>query len=89
MFKESTSEKRYISFQVYVGLPSPARDENADYVAWGNSSIVDPWGKVVSKAEEKEEIIMADIDIGYMEQIREQIPISKQRRNDLYAVEKK
>ena len=71
-----------------MGLPSPARDEGAEYVAWGNSSIVDPWGKVVSKAGEKEEIILEDIDLEYLNQIRDQIPISKQRRSDLYSVKK-
>lgn len=58
-------------------------------MAWANSSIVDPWGKVVGKAGEKEEIVLADIDLDYVKQIREQIPISKQRRNDLYSVEAK
>jgi omega-amidase len=74
--------------QMYVATPSPARDESAGYVAWGNSSVIDPWGKVVSKAGHGEEIVYADIDLDYMTQVRQQIPIGLQRRGDLYAVKK-
>ena len=42
---------------------SPARDETAGYVAWGHSTVVDPWGKVVAKAGTAEETIFVDIDL--------------------------
>jgi len=29
--------------QMYVAAISPARDETAGYVAWGHSTVVDPW----------------------------------------------
>ena len=28
---------------MYVAAVSPARDENASYVAWGHSMAIDPW----------------------------------------------
>lgn len=34
---------RAVDNQVYVATASPARDENAGYVAWGHSSVVNPW----------------------------------------------
>ena len=46
---------------MYVAACGPARDENANYVAWGHSTIVDPKGNVVSTCQEKETIIYADI----------------------------
>ena len=46
---------------MYVAACGPARDENANYVAWGHSTIVDPKGSVVVTCEEKETIIYADI----------------------------
>ena len=72
--------------QLYVATPSPARDTEATYVAWGHSSVVSPWGEVISKASEKEEIIFADIDLEYLEGVRKQVPIGFQKRNDLYQV---
>lgn len=38
-----------------------ARDTTSEYIAWGHSTIVDPWGKIVSKANEGEETIVADL----------------------------
>lgn len=34
---------RAVDNQVYVATASPARDEQASYVAWGHSTIVNPW----------------------------------------------
>ena len=42
---------------------SPARDEGAGYVAWGHSTVVDPWGEVVGKAGSSEETIYVDINL--------------------------
>lgn len=77
---------RALDNQVFVALVSPARDEDADYVAWGHSTIVDPWGEVLQSLDEKEDTILVDLDLTRMAQIRNQIPITKQRRDDLYEV---
>jgi len=83
---ELLSRARAVDNQLYVATPSPARDTEATYVAWGHSSVVSPWGEVISKASEKEEIILADIDLEFLEGVRNQIPIGFQKRNDLYQV---
>lgn len=70
--------------QLFVATVSPARVDGAGYVAWGHSTVVDPWGKVIAKAEHDEEAVIADLDVELVQQVREQIPISKQRRLDLY-----
>lgn len=36
-------EHRAVDNQVYVAAVSPARDEKASYVAWGHSTVVNPW----------------------------------------------
>lgn len=70
--------------QLFVATISPARDETSGYVAWGHSMIVDPWGQIVAKAEEHEQTIFCDLDVSLVRKVREQIPITKQRRLDLY-----
>ena len=86
---ELLSRARAVDNQVYVGIPSPARDPQATYIAWGHSSVVSPWGEVIAKANEKEDIIFADIDLEFLEGVRNQIPIGFQKRNDLYEVRDK
>lgn len=77
---------RALDNQIYVSGISPARDENSSYIAWGHSTIVNPWGQVISKADEKETIIYSDIDLDYLDEVRDQIPVTKQRRNDMYEI---
>lgn len=83
---EALSRSRALDNQVYVATVSPARDTEASYVAWGHSTVMDPWGTVVAKAEEKEEIVYAEIDLEKLKNIRNQVPITKQRRSEMYRV---
>jgi len=82
---ELLQKARAIDNQVYVAAVSPARDESATYVAWGHSSVVGPWGDVIATTEEKENIVYADLDLKRADEIRENIPIGKQRRTDVYT----
>ncbi|MCI5867611.1 MAG: carbon-nitrogen hydrolase family protein [Methanosphaera sp.] len=75
---------RAIDTQAYVVATSPSRIDNPYYVAWGHSMIVDPWGKILSEAETKEEILYADIENNKIDDVREQIPVLKNKRNDIY-----
>ena len=40
---ELLTRARAADNQMYVAMVSPARDETASYVAWGYSSLADPW----------------------------------------------
>jgi len=75
---------RAVDNQLFVAAVSPARDEEASYQAWGHSTIVSPWGKVLGTTEHQQEIVYADIDMQEVEDMRKQIPTSTQQRNDLY-----
>ncbi|KAM7178140.1 omega-amidase NIT2 [Macrochelys suwanniensis] len=80
---------RAVDNQVYVATASPARDEKASYIAWGHSSVVNPWGEVIAKAGTEETVIYTDIDLKKLAEVRQQIPILTQKRSDLYSVEAK
>ncbi|XP_007893912.1 omega-amidase NIT2 [Callorhinchus milii] len=84
---ELLQRARAVDNQVYVAGVSPARDEKASYVAWGHSTVVNPWGEIVTKAGCDETIIYADVDLQYLTAVRQQIPIHSQKRHDLYSVE--
>uniref|UniRef100_A0A8D0GEI4 omega-amidase n=1 Tax=Sphenodon punctatus TaxID=8508 RepID=A0A8D0GEI4_SPHPU len=77
---------RAVDNQLYVATASPARDEQASYIAWGHSMVVNPWGEVIARAGTEETVIYADIDLSKLTEIRQQIPILTQKRSDLYAV---
>lgn len=72
--------------QVYIIGASPSRDVNANYVSYGHSIVVSPWGEIVAQLDEKTGILIADIDLDYVDKIRDEFPMLKHRRNDVYQV---
>uniref|UniRef100_A0A2L2YDI6 omega-amidase n=1 Tax=Parasteatoda tepidariorum TaxID=114398 RepID=A0A2L2YDI6_PARTP len=83
---ELLSRARAVDNQLYVATISPARDTNAGYTAWGHSTLINPWGNVIATTDEKEIILYSDIDLDYVNEVREQIPIRQQQRKDLYSI---
>ncbi|MBN2900080.1 MAG: carbon-nitrogen hydrolase family protein [Clostridia bacterium] len=83
---ELTARARALDNQVYYGLCSPARVMGAGYVAYGHSLITNPWGEVVAEMDEKEGILIQKINFGYEEEVREQLPLLKHRRNSVYLL---
>jgi predicted amidohydrolase len=75
---------RALDNQIYFAACSPARDANAPYHAYGHSCIVTPWGDFCGKTDANESIVYGDIDLDYLEEIRAQLPIGKQRRPAFY-----
>jgi omega-amidase len=95
---ELLQKARALDNQMYVLSCSPARSipndpENVDqsgkpyaYVAWGHSTAVGPWGDVIATTEHESDVVIADLDFDKMDQIRAQIPISTQRKADVYKL---
>lgn len=81
---ETLQRGRANDLQIFVATVSAARVDDADYVAYGHSMIVDPWGQVVVTAGEGEETIVCNLDVQLVQQARNQIPVANQRRLDLY-----
>lgn len=78
--------QRAVDNQCFTVGVSPARDETAGYVAYGNSIAVDPWGTVLCRAEGGATVLYADLDLSRVDAVRQQLPILSARRRDLYEV---
>ncbi|XAR57579.1 hypothetical protein NMG60_11025770 [Bertholletia excelsa] len=83
---ELLQRARAVDNQLYVATCSPARDAGAGYVAWGHSTLVGPFGEVLSTTEHDEDIIISEIDYSQIELRRMNLPLEKQRRGDLYQL---
>lgn len=77
---------RALDNQVYCIGVAPALNENASYHSYGHSIIANPWGEVIAQASEKEELIISEIDLDEIKKIREELPLLKNKRKDLYEV---
>ena len=81
--------QRAVDNQCFTVGVSPARDETAGYVAYGNSIAVDPWGTVLCRAGGEDITLYADLDLSRLDAVRAQLPILSARRTDLYEVREK
>lgn len=80
---------RALDNQVYTIGCSPSRDYNSSYISYGHSLIVSPFGEILCELDEKENLITYSIDLDYIDQVREELPLLHHRRNDLYELVEK
>ena len=83
---ELSFRTRALDNQIYMVGCAPARDVSAGYISWGHSIVTDPWGRVTGMLDENEGILLAELDMDYEEQVREELPLLKSRRKDIYQL---
>lgn len=75
----------YVASVNRTGFEKPVKDQDG-LIFWGSSFICDPQGVVLAQAsEDKEEILLAEIDINHIETIRKNWPFLRDRRIDAYG----
>ena len=84
---ELSFRARALDNQIYMLGCAPARNP-ASYISWGHSIFTDPWGRVRGMLDEREGILICEADLDYENEIREQLPLLKARRNDVYQLKK-
>ena len=82
-------KSRALDNQVYAIGVAPALDKDANYNSYGHSIVVNPWGEVIEELSFDEELKIVEIDLDEISRIREEIPVLKNRRTDLYEINKK
>lgn len=85
---ELSFRARALDNQIYMVGCAPARDVAASYISWGHSIVTDPWGRVTGMLDEKEGVLLAELDMDYEDQVREELALLKSRRKDMYQLEK-
>ena len=78
--------QRAVESQAYVVGTAPARDTESSYISWGHSIAVDPWGKILAQMDEKEGIRIVELDLDYVDKVRQELPLLIHRRTDLYEL---
>lgn len=66
---------RAVDLQAFTFGCAPARDEGAPYVSYANSVAVSPWGRVIARAGQGEQVLTAEFDPAEAARAREQIPV--------------
>lgn len=73
---------RAIETQCYVIAAAQAGKHNEKRESYGDSIIIDPWGKIVARLPDRllTGIAIADIDFSLIDSVRTKMPIDKQRK---------
>ena len=82
-------KSRALDNQVYAIGVAPALDKDASYNSFGHSIAVNPWGEIIEELDYDENLKLVQIDLDEIKRIREEIPILKNRRTDLYEIKEK
>lgn len=77
---------RALDNQLFMFGCAPARDVDGPYVSYGHSIAVSPWGDVIEELDEAPGVLICEIDTDQIGSIRQQLPIMKNRRTDLYTL---
>jgi predicted amidohydrolase len=77
---------RALDNQVFTIGVSRSLNKKQNYNAYGHSLISNPFGEVIVEAGYKEELIIAEIDLNEIAIVREELPLIKNRRTDLYQL---
>ena len=79
---ETLLRARAIETQSYVVAAAQAGVHSEGRASHGHAMIVDPWGKVVAELDgEGTGIAVADVDLGYLKDVRSRIPVETHRRD--------
>jgi nitrilase len=71
---------RAIENQAYVIAAAQVGDHPGGRRTFGHSMIIDPWGQVLSEADEDDDMALAEIDIIKVYEVRKKMPCLTQRR---------
>ena len=81
---ELLMRSRAVDNQVYVIGAAPALNAAAEYKAYGHSMLIDPWSRILSVANAEETIITGKIDLRTLVRVREELPLLRHRKPELY-----
>ena len=77
---ETLMRARAIENQAYVVAPAQGGTHPGGRRTYGHSMIVDPWGEVLGVRVDGEGVVLAELEIGRINQVRAQLPALQNRR---------
>ena len=87
MHLETLARARAIENQMFLALCNSVGTAGETRCG-GHSAVIDPWGEYLAKAGDREEIITAEADFSVIEGIRSSINVFRDRRPELYALDR-
>ncbi|WP_436343535.1 carbon-nitrogen family hydrolase [Natronorubrum sp. FCH18a] len=78
---ETLSRARAIENQCFVATINGSGEfDDADATLLGRSTLYDPWGTTLASSGDDPALVVADVDLGSLERVREEFPALRDRR---------
>jgi len=77
---------RAIENQLYILAANQAKRAGRGPVYYGHSCVIDPWGRIVARADQGEEVLVTDLQLEKVKEVRRGLPALSFRRSDVYQV---
>jgi len=71
---------RAVETQSYVLAAAQVGQHNPSRESYGHAMIVDPWGRIIAKCKDKQDLALGHINLNYVLKLREQMPIQQHWR---------
>lgn len=85
MFTDMLTKTRAADNQMFVMTVSQARlDERMKDMVYGHSLIVDGYGKVLKRLNDREDMLNIDLDLNDLEKYRKDVKLMDHKRTDIY-----
>ena len=68
---------RAIENSCFIFAPAQCGKNSSYRKTYGHSLIISPWGEIIAEKKDKPGIILANIDMSYVEKVRKMIPSYK------------
>jgi nitrilase len=76
---ETLLRARAIENLAYVAAPAQGGVHENGRRTWGHTMVVDPWGAVIASRDEGAGVVIAELDLGRLRQVRTQLPALEHR----------
>lgn len=77
---ETLLRARAIENQAFVIAPNQGGQHSPKRQTWGHSMIIDPWGEVLTCLKSGPGLVLADLDLGWLQEVRDAMPIQQHKR---------
>ncbi len=72
---ETLLKARAVENQVFVAAPAQWGIHNPKFTSFGHTALVNPWGAITSLAPNRPGLVIGEIDLDYMKQVRGELPM--------------
>ncbi len=75
---------RAIENQCYIVAAAQIGNNYSNRITYGKSMVIDPWGQILAQCPDREAVIVCEIDLDYLKEVRKKLPALKDIRHQLF-----